>query len=1268
MKWNTDTLGWDVIDGPDDSSDPNTNFFYDAPWSDFIDAKGMVILEGEDITSSVTGDINIYMDAGIVAKTGTDDPFSAIDKANSITIHPDGTLDIGDADLTTAIATAALAKMTVAGGFARNGSTITAADITAMDTGHWPTNTVVLGGGGGGGAVTELANDSSMTNLQKVGNNTLYLLSGADNYIDNIIVDGGRLLADDNQGLRQPLKVTVNNDAEVEIGDDVIDPDSRTDLELNNQAVLDLQGHTYEAKTLTLGAGAEALLTGGTGTILDLETVNEIVAGTGALAIDNGATLKASLGGTAQFRVRTGGTLDFTSTTSDATAGLGSMQPDSVVIFRDNGTVNSGASITFDVDPDGTASDPDHTYEIQVATDMTATFDSNAWAGDCTFHTASYTDATGLPHAPVAYVEKTGDGTMVISDPNYDDNMVQPSKISWIVTGGTLDAGSGSAENRRLGTTAGGWLENDARQAPIASNHLEGIEVGAGATLIWGGLQGSLPAATWYPGWMPEDGSEGDGLLETEFIVNDTATIQGSDLVLGFYQEYQNPTPGNTDMVVDAYPLPMTVVTASPTTLNLDGQIELRSGLKLTDAGPLTVNVNGDVHIGNTALIDKAAAGLGVDVIDHLDVQTGAAGIYRSHTNMQTTQVAAGASLNIDPAGASGAAVEYAGTTTNDGGVSVQSGDVTLTGDLTNNAVATFGGDTVHLSGTNIANEGRMNVTSGVTTIDNQMTSTAAPGSLFQPGLTAAKLNGNQHYGDLPSDPSLVVVLPDLQDVNVQTNGGGPTTFLHDGSPVPTIVDPTGYTKWDGQIAGDQCTWVYEGDFLADADGVVNFREHFDDESYLVIDGAVLLDDTGWNNATETGSTPLAMGWHAFHVAFVEIGGGFGPPDGNWALAYDSTGGTAWGNIPPERFRTASDDGGILSVSEGAVCNADGGFTGFNGIKVGGTLSVGGTSDVLEVYNTGILEVQTGASLDVSTTIHQVAGTSLLEGNWVVKGTLGSPAGTDIQTISAPTAVTLDGAASSFAALANLASIEGALTVTGGKTFTTVGALDNTGTVTVGDSSTLVVSGDLTMYVAGGASIDCDGGNLIVDYTLGVSPFSEIEGWVVSGYNGGTWDGPGIASSEAAGDGKPTGLAVADNTDTLLGLADLEGVALDGDGSDVLVKFTWYGDVNLDGVVDAADYAVMDQSWNNGTQSPAGGGAWRWACGDVNYDGIVDAGDYALIDGVWNNYNAQVLGADGPAPVGSAGGMPTPEPATLALLGLGAAAMLARRRHGQSNQ
>ena len=120
------------------------------------------------------------------------------------------------------------------------------------------------------------------------------------------------------------------------------------------------------------------------------------------------------------------------------------------------------------------------------------------------------------------------------------------------------------------------------------------------------------------------------------------------------------------------------------------------------------------------------------------------------------------------------------------------------------------------------------------------------------------------------------------------------------------------------------------------------------------------------------------------------------------------------------------------------------------------------------------------------------------------------------------------------------------------------------------------------------------------------------------------------------------------------GLATFDGLPVDE--SSVLVKYTWYGDANLDGVVDTNDYDMINTAWLLlTTEGKVPDGGFRWGVGDFNHDGTIDTNDYDKINTAW-------LLQTGPLGGSTGGSAPIPEPATVVLLALGGVAMLFRRK------
>ncbi len=165
-------------------------------------------------------------------------------------------------------------------------------------------------------------------------------------------------------------------------------------------------------------------------------------------------------------------------------------------------------------------------------------------------------------------------------------------------------------------------------------------------------------------------------------------------------------------------------------------------------------------------------------------------------------------------------------------------------------------------------------------------------------------------------------------------------------------------------------------------------------------------------------------------------------------------------------------------------------------------------------------------------------------------------------------------------------------------------------------------------------------------------------------FGGALWAGTGgIVSSVAAADiHHITAVGAIQNNDghgnILYGPSGLVATSFDGVTSlsttDVLVKYTYFGDSNLDGKLNATDYTAID---NGFTLHLAG-----WANGDFNYDGSVNGDDYTLIDNAFNTQSSVSINAVSALPAAQISSTSVPEPATLSLVAAGAAATLLRRR------
>jgi hypothetical protein len=243
----------------------------------------------------------------------------------------------------------------------------------------------------------------------------------------------------------------------------------------------------------------------------------------------------------------------------------------------------------------------------------------------------------------------------------------------------------------------------------------------------------------------------------------------------------------------------------------------------------------------------------------------------------------------------------------------------------------------------------------------------------------------------------------------------------------------------------------------------------------------------------------------------------------------------------------------------------------------------------------------------------------------------------------------------------------GAFTKSGSDTLTlgaalSVGSMNiNAGTLKLaagvsGGSGPAVTSTiNLTsLSITGNSVLDVNNNHIIITYTS-TDPISTIAGYIESGYNGGAWNGPGIISSAAQTktDGLLYGVGYADGADGVVsGLAS----------GQIEVAYTLLGDANLDGTVNSADFTILAANFNQ----PVTG----WDQGDFNYDGLVNAADFTDLAA---NFNQSVSGAATAGDVAALDAFATanglladvPEPASAALLLVGAASLLCRRSRGR---
>ena len=367
---------------------------------------------------------------------------------------------------------------------------------------------------------------------------------------------------------------------------------------------------------------------------------------------------------------------------------------------------------------------------------------------------------------------------------------------------------------------------------------------------------------------------------------------------------------------------------------------------------------------------------------------------------------------------------------------------------------------------------------------------------------------------------------------------------------------------------------------------------------------------------------------------------------------------------------------GGTTVSSGTLQIANASALGTGGLTVnGGTLDLAGNS-----VNVGALS---GAGGTITT---NVSGTSALttavSGTSTYAGNIVNGAGSMTLTKEGTGKLVLSGSIGMAGLNANNGVVELAQSGSiGTVSVSATGALTitaHTGAYKVLDTGSLSISS--------GGSIDLWNNAMVLrasGTTENASNLVAMKAAVNAASNGLQWNGTGIGSTTAfneAQPGKTQALAVMVYDNTVIKQSSFEGVSglgyFDGSNSpvgfnQVLVKLTYLGDFNADGLVNASDY-----TWLDGFALGAN------TLGDLNGDGVVNATDYTWLDGSALNQSFGLLAGQqsgsgvspvassvpaAPVGIGSASPESVPEPGLLGFLITGTLGLLGFRRNRGSS-
>ncbi len=417
--------------------------------------------------------------------------------------------------------------------------------------------------------------------------------------------------------------------------------------------------------------------------------------------------------------------------------------------------------------------------------------------------------------------------------------------------------------------------------------------------------------------------------------------------------------------------------------------------------------------------------------------------------------------------------------------------------------------------------------------------------------------------------------------------------------------------------------------------------------------GATLTIDSGaailpLTNLTDNGTTNFNNASQAIATL-----SGSGTLNLGSGIAFDVSGGGNFAGVITDPGATLSVSGGALVLSGVNTYTGDTDITG-GSLEIASPGSLAGNN--INISAGGTLTVDAGAAISSGTNLDD-AGTANFNNDTPTIATL---SGSGVLNFNG-TSLTVTGGGTYGGSIAG-----NSLIIAGGQlTFTSTAAIA-VSAITVNASATadisatvigvptVIVNGNLNFGSADSSNDPLSGilaynlgaltlgasGDLVVAPAATSATRAVVSTTTLSNFAGGTIDlnnndmivfgndPMGVPGQPDVSSADPTVIAkeiisssvVGDPTILTLAVYEEDGSFGTFDGQsinagDVVVKYTYYGDADLSGGVDAGDYALIDNGFNSQSGADPLTG---WFNGDFNGDGKINGDDYTLIDNAFN--------------------------------------------------